>query len=590
MTLSKNDQNHDSELMQNLLKLAEEYNVAYQDMLKKQQEMMSSAAMREFTNAFFNISGKMLENPEELIRQQAEIGSEYLKIWGNVLSRSMGEKKPSLYEADHKDRRFRDPTWDENFVFDFLKQSYLMTSQHMRGYVQQLEGFDEKTTRKFDFYTQQFLDAVSPSNFALTNPKVVKETLDHKGENLLKGFRNLVEDLQQSKGLFQVSTTDNHAFEVGKNVAVTKGRVVYQNDLMQLIHYQPTKKQVYEVPVLIVPAWINKYYILDLSPENSLAHWLLEQGFSVFMISWVNPDKRLQDKSFEDYMKEGPLAALDVIEKTIGAKQAHAMGYCLGGTLLTCTLAYLEAKKQQKRIASATLLTTLVDFTHAGQLGDLIDEELVASIEKEMLSKGYFDGAEMASMFSMLRANDMIWSFVVNNYLLGKTPFPFDILYWNADCTRLPARMHSFYLRKMYLDNALIQKGGITLDGVELDISKITTPIYALATKDDHIAPWVATYEVTKLLKNTAVRYVLSASGHVGGVVNPPIAGKYHYWLNDKKDANADQWFNGAKEHGGSWWLDWAAWAAPKSGKKVAAPQPKQAIEAAPGSYVKERC
>ncbi len=355
---SDNENAVDSELMHNMLTMAEEYNVAYQEMLNKQKEVMNSAAVREFTNSFFNISSKMLENPEELIRQQAEMGSEYLKIWGNVVSRSMGEETPSLYQADKRDKRFKDPTWNDNYVFDFLKQSYLMASQHLRGYVQELEGFDEKTARKFDFYTQQFLDAVSPSNFAMTNPKVVKETLEQKGENLLKGFRNLVDDMQQSKGMFQVSTTDNKAFQVGENIAVTAGKVVYQNELMQLIQYSPTTKQAYEVPVLITPAWINKFYILDLSPENSLAKWLVDQGFTVFMISWVNPDKKLQDKSFEDYMHQGPLAALDAIEQAVGAKQVHAMGYCLGGTLLTCALAYLEAKKQQKRIASATLLTT----------------------------------------------------------------------------------------------------------------------------------------------------------------------------------------------------------------------------------------
>jgi polyhydroxyalkanoate synthase len=417
--------------------------------------------------------------------------------------------------------------------------------------------------------------------------------LDQKGENLLRGFRNMMDDLKRSKGMFQVSTTKTDAFKVGENLATAKGKVVFQNDLMQLIQYAPTTQETYQTPILMIPAWINKYYILDLSEKNSLVRWLVDQGFTVFMISWVNPDKTLQHKAFEDYMLEGPLAAMDAIEKATGAKQVHAMGYCLGGTLLTATLAYLEVKKQE-RVKTATLITTLIDFEHAGQLGDLIDEKLVSSIEKEMLEKGYFDGPEMSAMFSMLRANDMIWSFVVHNYLLGETPFPFDILYWNADGARLPATMHSFYLRNMYLNNALVKKNGVTLATVPIDVSRITTPIYALATKEDHIAPWQATFVGAKACKNAPVRFVLSGSGHVAGVVNPPVAKKYQYWLNQTLATSSDKWFEAAKEYEGSWWLDWLSWAKPQSGKQLPAIKPGSGklkpIEDAPGSYVKELC
>lgn len=583
----------DSELMQNLMQLAEEYGKAYQDLLSRQKEMLNSAAMKEYANTMFSVTAKMLENPENFIRQQTELGSAYLKIWGNVLAKSMGQETTPLYQPDLKDRRFRDPTWQDNFLFDFLKQSYLVTAQHVRDHVQKLEGYDEKTIRKFDFYIQQYLDALSPSNFPLTNPKVVKETLDSKGDNLLRGFRNMMDDLKDSKGFPQIKTTDTSAFRLGENIAATPGKVVYQNELIQLIQYNPIAKNTFEIPILIIPAWINKYYILDLSAENSLTRWLVEQGFTVFMISWVNPTKALQHKSFEDYMLEGPLEALHAIEKATGQKQVHAIGYCLGGTLLTCLLSYLETQKH-KRIASATLLTTMVDFQHSGQLGDLIDEKLVSDIEQEMTQKGYFDGTEMGTMFSMLRANDMIWSFVIHNYLLGQMPFPFDILYWNADATRLPAKMHSFYLRNMYIKNALVKKGGISLNHLPIDVRQITTPLYMLSTREDHIAPWIATYSTVNLCKKALRRFVLSASGHVAGVVNPPAAKKYHYWINDALPESPESWLESATEHQGSWWTDWLEWAKPLSGKQIPAPKPGDgqlsSFENAPGGYVREKC
>ena len=386
--------------------------------------------------------------------------------------------------------------------------------------------------------------------------------------------------------------TDYDAFKVGENIAVTPGKVVFQNDLIQLLQYTPTTEQTFERPLLIVPPWINKYYILDLRPKNSFVKWAVDQGHTVFVVSWVNPGESLAGKGFDDYMREGILASLDAIEKATGEKQADVIGYCLGGTLLACTLAYLAAKKQENRIASATFFTTMTDFNEPGELGVFIDEEQLAALEDKMALHGYLDGRDMATTFNMMRANDLIWSFVVNNYLLGKDPFPFDLLYWNSDSTRMPAAMHSFYLRKMYQENKLIEPGGIVLDGVKIDLGAIKTPVYMLATREDHIAPWHSTYALTQHVSGP-VKFVLSASGHIAGVVNPPAANKYCYWTNAKKAKTPEAWIAGATEEAGSWWTDWQKWVAPFAGKQIPARQPGsgklKAIEDAPGAYVKNR-
>lgn len=407
----------------------------------------------------------------------------------------------------------------------------------------------------------------------------------------MKGLSNLLDDI--SKG--RIRQTDLKIFEVGENLAATKGKVVFQNDLMQLIQYEPTTKQVYETPLLIIPAWINKYYITDLSPENSMIKWMVDQGFMVFVVSWVNPDERHADKTFEDYMFEGPLAALGAIEKATGKKQINAMGYCLGGTLLSCLLSYMEAKKD-KRIKTATFLTTLLDYEEAGDLAVFVDEEQLKNMETRMNAKGFLNGHEMGMTFNMLRSNDLIWSYVINNYLLGKNPFPFDILYWNSDVTRMPAKMHSFYLRNMYLNNNL-SKGKITLGGVKIDIGRITIPCYFLSAKEDHIAPWRSTYIGAHMLdrkeKNKKVHFVLTASGHVAGVVNPPAKKKYSYWENEKHPLSPEEWLNTAHETEGSWWVNWADWASHHSGKKIPAVKvgsgKLKPLEDAPGSYVKVR-
>jgi polyhydroxyalkanoate synthase len=415
--------------------------------------------------------------------------------------------------------------------------------------------------------------------------------MESGGENLIKGLQNVLDDLDRGNGQLAIKMTDSEAFEVGRNLAVTPGSVVYENDLMQLIQYDPTTEKVHRKPLLIIPPWINKYYILDLREKNSFVKWAVAQGFTVFVISWVNPDESLAEKTFSDYLLEGPLAAFDAITKATGESQINAVGYCLGGSLLASTLAYMEAKGD-RRIASVTLLTTMIDFAESGELGVFIDEEQLAALEARMNERGYLEGAEMATTFNMLRANDLIWSFVVNNYLLGKDPFPFDLLYWNSDSTRMPAAMHSFYLRTMYQQNKLAEPGGITLDGVPIDLSTVNVPAFFLSTREDHIAPWESTYAGAQLFSGP-VRFVLAASGHIAGVINPPAGHKYSYWTNDKLPKRPQTWFKDAREHPGSWWSEWLEWVRAKSGPKVPARQPGDGelpvIEAAPGAYVKVR-
>jgi len=543
-------------------------------------------------NAFMEMTAKLMSDPAKLVEANLNLWQDYMSLWQNTAKRLLGEQTEPVAKPDSGDRRFKDEMWEENEIFDFIKQSYLLSARWVQGVVKNVEGLDDHTAKKVDFYTRQFVDAMAPSNFVLTNPEVLRATVESRGENLLKGLNNLLDDLERGKGNLAIKMTDYDAFKVGENIAVTAGKVIYQNDLIQLIQYDPTTEQVFDKPLLIVPPWINKFYILDLRPKNSLVKWAVDQGHTTFVMSWVNPDSSLADKDFTNYLKEGTLAAMDAIEKATGAKQINTLSYCLGGTLTVCTLAYLAAKGQADRIASSTLMTTMTDFKEPGELGVFIDEEQLVSLEGKMAEHGYLDGRDMATTFNMMRANDLIWSFVVNNYLLGKDPFPFDLLYWNSDSTRMPAAMHSFYLRKMYQENKLIEPGGIVLDGVKIDLADIKTPIYMLSTREDHIAPWHSTYSLTQHVSGP-VKFVLSASGHIAGVVNPPAAGKYNYWTNTKKPKNPEVWLSGATEEAGSWWTDWQKWVEKFAGAKVA---PRQAgtgklkvLEAAPGSYVKSR-
>ncbi len=541
--------------------------------------------------AFLDLTAKMMADPAKTMRAQMSLWQDHMSLWQHTAERMTGQQSDPVIVPERGDRRFKHDEWSENLVFDFIKQSYLLTARWMQSTVNDVEGLDDKTAKKVDFYTRQFVDAMAPSNFVMTNPEVLRATIESKGENLVRGLNNLLGDLERGKGKLRISMTDLDAFELGKNVAATPGKVVFQTELMQLLQYQPTTKTVYKRPLLIMPPWINKFYILDLQPKNSFIKWATDQGFTVFVVSWVNPDAKLAHKSFDDYMLEGPLAALDAIEQATGERDITAIGYCLGGTLLAATLAYM-AETGDDRIKAATFFVTLVDFAEAGELGVFIDDEQIASLEERMDRDGFLEGSAMATSFNMLRSNDLIWSFVVHNYLMGKDPIPFDLLYWNSDTTRMPAAMHSFYLRKMYQENLLSKPGGISLAGVPIDLRKVATPAYLLSTRDDHIAPWKSTYAGTQLYGGP-VRFTLATSGHIAGVINPPAAKKYGHWTNDEIATTPDAWLAGATEHAGSWWPDWKRWNAKHSGKKIAARAPGGGtltpIEDAPGSYVKVR-
>ncbi len=540
-------------------------------------------------SAFLEMTSRMMTDPGRLVEAQMNLWQGYMQLWQDTTQRMMGQEVEPLVRPASDDRRFKDSAWEENQVFDFIKQSYLLTARWMQSSVKEVEGLDPKTAQKIDFYTRQFVDALAPSNFVLTNPEALRATVESGGENLVKGLENLLSDLEDGKGKLKIKMTDAEAFELGSNIAITPGAVVYRNDLMELLQFTPSTEKVYKRPLLIIPPWINKYYILDLREKNSFIKWAVGEGHTVFCVSWVNPDEKLAQKTFEDYMVEAPLAALDAIEQATGEKDVNVIGYCLGGTLLAATLAYMTAKKDE-RIKSATFFTTLTDFTDPGELGVFIDEAQLESLERKMNERGYLEGSEMATTFNMLRANDLIWSFVVNNYLLGKDPFPFDLLYWNSDSTRMPAAMHSFYLRKMYQENLLKEPGGITLLNEPIDLTRIKTPAFMISTREDHIAPWKSTYALTQMLSGP-VKFVLAASGHIAGVVNPPASNKYCHWTNDKNPKDPDKWFESAAEHPGSWWPAWSKWVARKAGAKVAAREPGAGklpvLEAAPGSYVR---
>ena len=543
--------------------------------------------------AFMDMMAKLLANPYKLAQAQMNLVWDYFSLWQHSMMRVAGLSASPVAAPEKSDKRFKDEEWEQHFLFDFIKQSYLIAARHIHDTVSGVDGLDEQTQKKVTFYTRQYIDALSPSNFAMTNPEVFRETVKSHGQNLLKGLNNLLRDVEDGGGNLRVKMTDTSAFELGKNVATTPGKVVFQTEMMQLLQYTPSTEKVLKKPLLIVPPWINKFYILDLREKNSYIKWAVDQGHTVFVISWVNPDERLAQKSFDAYVKEGVIAALDAIERQTGEKEVNAAGYCLGGTLLATTLAYLAAKRQ-KRILSATFFTTMTDFTDPGELGVFIDEGQVSSLEKKMFERGYLEGSEMAGTFNMLRANDLIWSFVVNNYLLGKDPFPFDLLYWNSDSTRMPAAMHSFYLRTMYMENRLIEPGGIEIDGTPIDLTKIKVPCYFISTIEDHIAPWKSTYMGARRFGGPT-RFVLGGSGHIAGIVNPPAANKYGYWLNPsaKLAETADAWLEGAQQHPGSWWTDWQAWVTAHDSEQTEARDPVngklEVLEDAPGSFVKIR-
>jgi polyhydroxyalkanoate synthase len=580
-------------LASNIARMVEHGGKALAAYLKPREQGEAGRENADLITEVVKTLGQVLEywlaDPQRAVQLQTMLGKSYLDLWASAAKRMTGENVPPVAIPDPRDKRFSDPEWSSNQFFDFLKQLYLLTVEWAERLVRDAEGIDPHVRHKAEFYVRQIANALSPSNFVLTNPELLRATLTSNAENLVEGMRMLAEDIEAGGGDLKIRQSDSSMFEVGRNLAVTPGKVIFQNDLMQLIQYTPSTEEVLKRPLLIVPPWINKFYILDLTPEKSFIKWCVDRGLTVFVISWVNPDQRQAQKTFEDYIRGGPLAALDVIKTATGESEVNAIGYCVGGTLLAITLAYLAAKRD-KRIASATFFAAQTDFTYAGDLQVFVDEEQIAALERQMKGRGYLEGKKMANAFNMLRANDLIWPYVINNYLKGKAPFPFDLLYWNSDATRMPAANHSFYLRNCYLENRLA-KGEMVIDNVKLDLKKVKIPVYNLATREDHIAPAKSVY-VGSSLFGGPMKYVLAGSGHIAGVVNPPDKVKYQYWTGPApKGADVEKWIAGAQEHPGSWWPDWLDWLKQQDASQVKAREPGggklKPIEDAPGSYVK---
>ncbi|HET9160742.1 MAG TPA: class I poly(R)-hydroxyalkanoic acid synthase [Caulobacteraceae bacterium] len=538
--------------------------------------------------ALTEVMSKLAADPDGMMRAQADLYARYMDLWQATARRIAGEKSEPVIKPPAGDKRFNDPEWENQPVFDVMKQSYLLTTDWLNSLVGQVKNVDPMTKRRVEFFMKMLTDAFSPSNFLISNPVALREAIATKGESIVKGMENFAADLERGHGALAISQTDFQPFKVGENIATAPGKVIYQNDILQLLQFSPTTEQVYEIPLLIFPPWINKWYILDLRVENSMIRWLTGQGFTVFVASWVNPDGELAKKTFEDYMFEGVYAATEQVMKQCGVTQVNTVGYCIGGTLLSCALAHMAAKGD-KRISSATFFAAQQDFVEAGDLLLFTDEAWVSDIERRMDQEGgVLPSQNMADTFNSLRANDLIWSFFVNNYLLGKEPRPFDLLFWNSDQTRMPKTLHLFYLREFYGKNRLA-KGDLVFGGETLDLHNVKTPVFIQSSKDDHISPYRSVYRGAKLFGGPTT-FIMAGSGHIAGVINHPDARKYQYWINETLPADVEDWRDGSVEHPGSWWPYWAEWLKAKSGKKVTARDPSKGplkpLEDSPGSFV----
>jgi len=591
-----------AEFARNMMQVGQQSQRLLADFVKRQSA--SGSGPRDplnLTGTFTALLKSMAANPTVIMEAQFQLWRDYMGLWERTANRMLGgDAKPVVAPASG-DKRFKDKDWEENQIFDFIKQSYLLTSNWMQETVAKVDGdLDIKMRKRIEFYTKQFADAIAPTNFVMTNPEVLRTTLQSNGENLVKGLNNLLEDLERGEGQLSIRQSAD-AFKIGENIATAPGKVVFRNALIELLQFDPTTEKVYEKPLLIFPPWINKFYILDLRAENSFIRWAVGQGYTVFVASWVNPDRELAQKTFEDYMREGIFAGLDAVRAATGVEKVNCIGYCIGGTLLSATLAYMAATGDE-RVNSATFFAAQADFSEAGDLQIFIDDEQLESMRQTMeQAGGVLEGRKMGTTFNMLRANDLIWSFVVSNYLLGKEPAPFDLLYWNSDTTRMPEATHLFYLREFYKNNALAQ-GKMRFDNVKLDLHKVKVPVYLQSAKEDHIAPFRSVYKSTQLFGGP-VRFIIAGSGHIAGVINPPSARKYQFWTNDAVGAGTDgkvkapypatveEWQAGVVEHPGSWWGDWDAWLSKQSGKKIAARKPGdgklKVLGDAPGTYVK---
>jgi len=538
--------------------------------------------------ALNEVMTRLAAQPDRLMRAQADLFSQYMDLWQSAARRASGEAVAPVVAPAAGDKRFNDPDWASNPMFDLMKQSYLLSSNWLNGLIAEVDGVDPASKRRVEFFTKMLTDAFSPSNFLISNPAALREVVQTQGQSLVRGMENFAADLERGGGQLAISQTDLAKFKVGENVATAPGKVVYQNDILQLLQFDPTTETVSEIPLLIFPPWINKFYILDLRPENSMIRWLTSQGFTVFVASWVNPDQALAAKTFEDYMFEGIYDATQQVMTQCGVDRVNTVGYCIGGTLLSVALAHMAARGD-KRINSATFFAAQQDFAEAGDLLLFTNEEWLQSIEQQMdQAGGFLPSQSMADTFNALRGNDLIWSFFVSNYLMGKEPRPFDLLFWNADQTRMPKALHLFYLRNFYKDNALTT-GKLSLGGEHLDLSTVKIPIYVQSSKDDHIAPYRSVYRGARAFGGP-VTFTMAGSGHIAGVINHPDAKKYQHWTNDGLPPEVGDWISGAQEHPGSWWPHWAAWLKARSGDQVPARDPAKGrlkpLEDAPGSFV----
>ncbi len=578
----------------NLARLIEEAGKAAANYLKPRETGETSDEFEGFVTdavrTLTRVGEYWMSEPERAAQAQNRLLAGYLGLWASSLKRMMGEPAEPAAEPDARDKQFADPAWRSNQFFDFIKQFYLITSRWAEAMAEDAEGLDPHTRQKAAFYVRQVASALAPSNFALTNPEILRQTFASDAANLVRGMHMLAEDIKAGHGALKIRQSDASRFKLGETLATTPGKVIHQNDICQLIQYEAATDSVLKRPLLIVPPWINKFYILDLTPEKSFIRWCVEQGHTVFVVSWVNPDRRQATKSFEHYMREGIFEALDVIAAVTGEKEVNAAGYCVGGTLLSIALAY-AARTGDRRIASATLFATQVDFTLAGDLKVFVDEEQIAAVERTMDVRGYLEGRNMHAAFNMLRPNDLIWPYVIANYFKGEQPSAFDLLYWNSDTTRMPAANHAFYLRNCYLDNTLA-KGEMEIAGITLDLHKITVPVFNLATREDHIAPPRSVFLGSSFFGGT-VTYVLAGSGHIAGVINPPARNKYQYWTGARPKGDLDAWTAKAREHPGSWWPYWQKWIEKLDKARVPArrigSRKYRPLEDAPGSYVRVR-
>ncbi|HIF9258017.1 TPA: class I poly(R)-hydroxyalkanoic acid synthase [Photobacterium damselae] len=540
----------------------------------------------EDTAKFFE---QAANQPAAMLKVQTHWWEQQLQIWQNLV---LSDPSKSVVEAELGDKRFANEAWQNELLYNFIKQSYLLFSKTYQDTIDSIEGVDEKTKERISFFSRQAINALSPSNFIATNPELLKMTLEQNGENLIAGLEKFKEDIESSADILKVRMTNNNAFRIGDDIATTEGDVVYRNDLFELIQYRPLTEKVHATPLLIVPPFINKYYILDLTAKNSMVRWLLEQGHSVFMMSWRNPGKAQADTEFGDYITDGVVKAVSAIEDITGQQQVNAAGYCIGGTLLACSVAYYAAKRMKKRIKSASFFTTILDFSQPGEIGAFVNDTVVSAIEQQNKVKGYMDGRSLSVTFSMLRENSLYWNYYVDNYLKGKSPVDFDLLYWNSDSTNVAGPCHNFLLRDFYLENKLIQDKGVKIDGVWMDLNKIKIPSYFISTKEDHIALWQGTYRGA-LLTGGNKTFVLGASGHVAGIVNPPNKNKYGYWTNDNLDDSADEWLTNAEYAEGSWWTHWDQWLSQHNRQEQVEPyspgsENYPVIDSAPGQYVKQ--